>query len=439
MSLRAFAARCVLALCLSVPIAGASQLVCGAHAEAKASRAKTRKAKKKKAKEKAEQEQAAPPAEPEAAATTDLIGSSENATPSGPPDALVALEKPRSRKVGVPEFSKDASAGLRQAVLDALSAHPDLELVGQDDLEFAAKRYGVKDSDREGRKKLAKELGLYAWVIADGDGNSVQVVDDNGRTLGTMKLKHEIRADVQIEERMWDELGRYLSDEGLLSYTVARWKTDAQKKQQSLGRELERQQKAAEDRVKREEQQLAALREHASARFRAQHDELNRQQKLAVERIEAQRKATAERLELARKNAVAARQRQAQEAAQQQQQPAQGYGTYGQGAYGQQPNYGGYGQQPPQGTGSYGGYGQQPNYGGYGQQPQQGTGSYGGYGQQPNYGGYTPKPNYGGYGQQPPAGYGNYGAQGGGAGDQGGYPPPSEAPPEPPPEAPPAQ
>src|SRR5689334_1759545 len=99
-----------------------------------------------------------------------------------------------------------------------------------------------------------------------------------------MKLKHEIRAGVQIEERMWDELGRYLSDEGLLAYTVTRWKSDAQKKQQSLGRELERQQKLAEDRVAREERQLAAFREHANTRFRAQHDELNRQQKLAVER-----------------------------------------------------------------------------------------------------------------------------------------------------------
>ncbi|MGA4506453.1 LppU/SCO3897 family protein [Propionibacteriaceae bacterium G1746] len=82
-------------------------------------------------------------------------------------------------------------------------------------------------------------------------------------------------------------------------------------------------------------------------------------------------------------------------------------GGYGQDPYGQQPQQGGYGQQPQQGGYGQDPYGQQSPQGGYGQQPQQG------YGQQPQQGGYGQQ-NYG----QPPAG-GGYG---------GGYTPQQEPP-----------
>ena len=412
----------VLALCVPLPGFGG-----GAHAEAKSksARADAKAGKNKRAKNNAKsKKKPAAEAEPPPAPTAEVnplagIELDEPAKPNGPPDALVALVKPRVRKVGVPTFHGKSSESMRQAVLQVLSAHSDIELVGHDDLEFVAKRLKADPADGAGRIKLAGELKLYGWVVADGDDGRLRVVDAHNKTLGTLKLDPSKRADVQVQERLWSELGRFLSDEGLRNHTVVRARERAIKKLQGQGSELAKQHALAEQREKRQAEQLVMLKDHAIKRLTAQNEELLRQSKIASDRVAAQREAAAKQaaaqreaaakqLELARKNAAAAaaaaaaaRQAQAR-AAQPQPQPAypqQGYGAAAQpGGYGAaaQPGGYGYGQQT-------GGYGAQQPAAGYGAAAQPGYGA----AAQPGYGaaaqpGYGTQPA-GGYGAQPPS------------------------------------
>jgi hypothetical protein len=404
----------LLVLCAPLP----AGLTSSAHAEANgksARAAKTGKSKrgknkgKKKPAAEANGESAAAAAPAANGAAVSGIQLDHPVPPSGPPDALAALIKPRVRKIGVPTFRGKSAESMRQAVLQVLSAHTDIELVGHDDLEFVAKRLQADPGDGAGRTKLAGELKLYGWVVADGDDGRLSVVDKNNKTLGTMKLDRSKRADVQVQERLWPELGRFLSDEGLRNYTIVRAHKLAVKKLQAQGAELARQHALAEQREKRRAEQLVALKEHAGKRLTAQNEELLRQSKLASDRIAAQREARERQIELARKNAAAAaaaaaaaRQAQAQAQAQAQQaQPQPAYPAVPQQGYGAQP--GGYGSPAP--PGGYG-YGQQP--GGYGAQPAAGYGAAQGHGAQPGgygygaQGGYATQPA--GYGVQPSAG-----------------------------------
>jgi hypothetical protein len=136
------------------------------------------------------------------------------------PDALAAFGKTRVRKVGVPPFQGSQSESLRQGVLEVLSAHSEIEVVGYRDMEIAIKRLGADPATDPGRVRLATEFGLYGWVVGDGDEGHVRVIDASGRTLGQMALDHAARADMQVRDRFWRELGRYLSDEGLRAHRV---------------------------------------------------------------------------------------------------------------------------------------------------------------------------------------------------------------------------
>src|SRR5882672_1966407 len=97
------------------------------------------------------------------------FGESSATAIAPPPDAMVALEKPRVRRVAVPAFTGPSADSLRQVVLEVLSSHPDVELLGQPDLEVVARRIGAKLDQPADRVRLTNELGLYAWV--DGDAS----------------------------------------------------------------------------------------------------------------------------------------------------------------------------------------------------------------------------------------------------------------------------
>jgi hypothetical protein len=340
-----------LLLALGVPLPGFSA---SAHAEAKSKSAragaKAGKNKRGKNKKKPAAEATTPPAA-DAGGPLAGIELDQPLPPNGPPDALAALVKPRVRKVGVPTFHGKSADSMRQAVLQVLSAHTDIELIGHDDLEFVAKRLQADPADGAGRTKLAGELKLYGWVVADGDDGRLSVVDAHNKTLGTLKLDPSKRADVQVQERLWNELGRFLSDEGLRNYTVVRSHESAVKKLQGEGNELGKQHALAEQREKRRAEQLVLLKEHANKRLAAQNEELLRQSKIANDRATAQREAAAQQIELARKNAAAA----AAAAAAARQAQAQPQPAYPQQGYGAQAGSYGYGAQPA-------GYGQ-PSYG----------------------------------------------------------------------------
>ena len=293
--------------------------------------------------------------------------SSAPAAPRGgpPPDALVALDKPRLRRVAVPPYVGRSAESLRQAVLEVLTQHTDLEVLGSADLEMVEKRIHLSARDAESWPRLATELALYGLVVGDGDASRLRVIDAKGRTLGTLALDPKQRLDVQARERLWPELGRFLSDEGARQHRVAVMRASADAVMRGQGEELYRQKELADRRAKLREERLAAASGRAASRLAAQDAELARQASVAQERIRQQQLAAAKAAEDARQRAatamrqqeLAAKQQQAALAAQQQQQqaPAAGYGTAG-AAYAAPPT-------APAPAPYGGGYGAQPAYG----------------------------------------------------------------------------
>lgn len=231
-----------------------------------------------------------------------------------PPDAYAALEKPRVRKVAVPRFSGASANSLRQAVLDVLSAHTDLELIGQPDLEVVARRIGAKISEPQDRARLSAELGLYAWFDADGDKSVVRVTDAGGEVLCSMKMRKDERFDTQIRKRMWQELGRCVSDEGMRQFLVGYRTAAAMQKLQAQEDELAHQRELAEKHAKQLAQRLEAMKTHARARLLAEQTEITHQSELASERIRREQKEAAKQAEAARQAELARQQELARQA-----------------------------------------------------------------------------------------------------------------------------
>jgi hypothetical protein len=230
------------------------------------------------------------------------------------PDAFVALKKPRMRKVAVPRFRGASADTVRQAVLDALSEHNDLEIIGQPDLEVVANRLGLTVEQPKDRQRLSSELGLYAWFDGDGDRGEIRVTDASGTPLGKMKLKRGDRMEEQVMAGLWHELGRYVSDEGMREYLVSYCKGAALQKLEALDAELARQKELAAQRAKQRAERLEALKKHARARVIAQQTELVHQSELAGDRVRREQKEAAKQAEAARQAEIARQKEAAKEA-----------------------------------------------------------------------------------------------------------------------------
>jgi hypothetical protein len=222
-----------------------------------------------------------------------------------PPDALAALGKPRVRKVAVPAFAGQGAESLRQAVLDVLSEHPDLEIVGQPDLEVVAHRIGAAiDKDRD-RSKLSTELGLYAWVDGDAETGRLRLTDGSGKVISSLALPRGQAGAVQARDRVWPALGRFVSDEGMREYVIIARKEAAVRKLEAQEAELAHQRKLFEQRAQVRAERLAAMQTRAKKRLAGQHAELEHQSELAVERVRKEQKEAARQAELARKAELA--------------------------------------------------------------------------------------------------------------------------------------
>ena len=258
----------------------------------------------------------APIADPEAGLDGSSGGSpARSATPAAPkgglpPDPWVALDKPRMRRVAVPGYVGKGADSLRQAVLEVLTEHVDLEVVGTADLEMVEKRLHLSAREPASWPRIATELSLYALVVGDGDASRVRVVDTHGRTLGTLALDPKQRLDTQARVRLWPELGRFLSDEGLRQHLLAVMRASADAVLHGQGDEMVRQRELADRRAKLREQLLLASSKRAASRLAAQSAELARQAGLAQERIKQQQLAAAKAAEDARQAALAAQRQQ---------------------------------------------------------------------------------------------------------------------------------
>jgi hypothetical protein len=306
-----------------------------------------------------------------------LAGTPEAGGDSLAPNALAALIEPRVRKIAIAQFAGSGGERLRGAVLEVLSAHADLELLGFRDIDVVAHRLGIGQTEPHDRKRLSAELGVYAWVDGDAQAETLRLSDGDDRTLASIQLDDR-RPDAQARERVWPEFGRFISDEGMRQHRVAAAREAATKLLAAQDAELARQQEIAARREQLRVQRLAAAKNHARTVLEAQSAEQQRQvmvaaelrrkredearrQALAAQQAEAQRQAEAARQAQLAQQAEAQRQAEAARQAQLAQQQAQYQyanppaATYGQPAAGQfsyqqpppqQPAYG-YGAQPP--------------------------------------------------------------------------------------------
>ena len=213
-------------------------------------------------------------------ATTDTEADKARGGPA--PDALVALVKPRTRKIAVAEFTGKDGEHLRKTVLDVLSAQADLELLSFRDIEIVAHRIGIGQSSSDDRTRLATELGIYAWIDGDADKASVRLSDAHDETLDTLALD-AAHADAQPRERLWNEVGRFISDEGLREYRVTHAREAAKQLLAAQDKEIVRQQEIAARHEQERAKRLAALKGKAQALLQQQDAELKRQVTVAAE------------------------------------------------------------------------------------------------------------------------------------------------------------
>ncbi|MDH5675530.1 MAG: hypothetical protein OEZ06_25635 [Myxococcales bacterium] len=339
------------------------------------------------------------------------------------PGILAPPEPVGVRKVAVVdgELPRDSSA--RMALLEELSAHTELEVIGSSDVDVVANRIGVGPDSSRGRKLLAAELGLFAWVeLAPGPGGvRIRITDKHDVPRGSLDVSG--RDDASLAATMhadfWPKLGPVLSEQARLEQRLYAQRELALERQKARADGLVRHRELAIKRREHEQQRLQDAKLAAIEKAKTRAEELERQRQLVVERraeearkrqeeeAEAQRKLAemarqreAEQQRMAREAAME-RERQAKQAAMARQQaaakpaPAYGYGANANTGYGGQPN----GYAPPQQAAWPAQAPAPAPAAGYGQQPSAGYG-------QPAYGS---APQGGGYGSAPPPQQGSSG------------------------------
>jgi len=254
----------------------------------------------------------AAPEDPEAGLDlTDLVESgAEPAEAEGP------------RRLGIGEIKAPAESDARGAVLEALSARSEVEVVGYEDVKMAGKNLGVDPATPRGRKRISDDLGVFAWVegqVSARHEATLRLVDGNGRTLATMRVSADDgpALDTAIRGQLWNALGRFVSDAAAREHALHQQQKRATKKHQARLDELERQKEVALERETRRTKQLNDQRGLARNKQEARFEELQRQ----VEIVLARRDEEARQLQLAADQA--AREERERVAAQQRQLEAQ--------------------------------------------------------------------------------------------------------------------
>jgi hypothetical protein len=230
------------------------------------------------------------------------------------PDAWAALGRDvRVRKVVVTGFDGKGALRLRQAVLDALSEHTEVEIVGSKDVEVSGKSRGLSPNDAGDRETLSEELGIYAWVLHQ-EGGAIVLVDAAGEELAELSAGNHGGSEADLRAKIWSTLGPHVSDEGLRSHLLERLRVSAAGKLKAVDEQYARQAELAQQRAERRAAHLAASQQRALALLQAQQAMVVEQQQLAVARVQREQQAAAQQAELARQAELAQQAQQAQQA-----------------------------------------------------------------------------------------------------------------------------
>lgn len=227
------------------------------------------------------------------------------------------------RRLGIGEIKAPAGSDARGAVLEALSARSEVEVVGYEDVKMAGKNLGVNPATPRGRKRISDDLGVFAWVegeVSVRHEAKLRLVDGDGHTLATMRVSADDgpALDAAIRGQLWSALGRFVSDAAAREHALHQQQQLAARKHQARLEELERQKEVALERETRRTKRLNDQRSLARNKQEARFEELQRQTQIVL----ARREEEARQLELAAEQAareererLAMQQRQEAEAA----------------------------------------------------------------------------------------------------------------------------
>jgi hypothetical protein len=200
-----------------------------------------------------------------------------------------AERKAAPRRVAVAQFDAPTESRARNEILTTLSDHDDVEVVSLDDIVFTSKRIKADPTTPEGRKKIATELGVEAWIDGKVDGTSahLKLTSAAGRRITEVDVHAatERLLDVLAGEKMWTAMGPSLSDREnkrralLMHADLARTKIEDRK------HELDRQRSVARQHATERVERLKAERERAREKQAAIAAELARQEKLVQDRL----------------------------------------------------------------------------------------------------------------------------------------------------------
>jgi hypothetical protein len=204
------------------------------------------------------------------------------------------------RRLGIGELHAPARSDARGAVLEALSARSEVEIVGYEDVKMAGKQLGVDPASARGRKRISAELGVYAWIegeVSARNEGRLRLVDVDGHTLATLRVSADDGSALEaaIRANLWSALGRFVSDSAAHDYALGQQQQRAAQKHTARLEELERQKALALEREVEQAQRLNDNRGLARKKQEARFAELQRQ----VEIVLARREEQARQLQLA--------------------------------------------------------------------------------------------------------------------------------------------
>jgi hypothetical protein len=213
---------------------------------------------------------------------------------------LAHAEPNPPRRVVVAQFNAPAESRARNAILATLSDHPDVEVISLDDVAFTSKRIQADPTMPAGRRKIATELGVDAWIDGKVDGvdGHFTLTSAEGRHMAEVDVHAttESLLDVLAGEKMWAAMGPRLSErEGRRRALLAQSEL-ARTKLIDREHEVERQRMAARQRAEQRVERLKAEGELARKKQAAIIGELARQEQLVKDRLaqEAQEREQAD-------------------------------------------------------------------------------------------------------------------------------------------------
>jgi hypothetical protein len=198
-----------------------------------------------------------------------------------------------THRIVVARFKAPADSRARQAVLDVLSAHSEVEVVSLEDAEFEGRRNHVDITSPSGREKVSSKLGIDGWLDGDIDGSKAMIAlaspDGAKRATTTIEAPSANLLDASIGSRVWAEIGPRVSDVERRRRVLHEQAEIARNKLAARQQELDRQRKLITARAERRVQLLRAAHDTARKKRAALTGELDRQRELVAEAARKQK------------------------------------------------------------------------------------------------------------------------------------------------------